>query len=53
MPVRAVRSRDVPSLVREYVRLGYRCTEEPDGTAVCVRRINEVQEYVVVIFPEQ
>lgn len=52
VPVKVVRTKDVSSAAREYARMGFRCVEEPENTAVCVKRVNEIQEYVVVVLRE-
>ena len=51
MPIKVVKINkdEVPSHIADMTRKGFRCTEIDPGEYSCTKKINEVQDYVVIL----
>lgn len=51
MPVKIVKvdRERVPSYITDMVQKGFRCMEMNSGEYSCTKRINEIQDYVIIL----
>lgn len=51
MPVKIVKvsKESVTSYITDMVQKGFRCTEINSGEYSCTKRINEIQDYVIIL----
>ncbi|MEM0066788.1 MAG: hypothetical protein QXT76_06940 [Sulfolobales archaeon] len=51
MPVRIVKvsKENMPSYVTDMMQKGFRCIEINSGEYSCTKRINEIQDYIVIL----
>lgn len=51
MPVKVVKvnKNDMLSYIADMTQKGFRCTEIDPGEYSCTKRINEIQDYIVIL----